>query len=423
MKKLLLVLAMSGCACLAQADTMSFITVLSSPVGSFNKLETADPSLPAYGKAVNFCTRVGNGGVVELKGTQTAVLGRTDVTGGGMYLSSGTTLGKTDQGKFSLNNITLKKGGNITGGRLFANTATVNNAASGKAVALHGETLTIAGAKTKKLDVANGNSYIEPKDGQESPSMVWCNEYQADFACKENSSYEQCKKQYVLKSGSGPCEPSAEYTVANQAQLQSFLASHEGSICRSWLSYDDEKFYPIIPYTCRRDLGAHQCFDAYKTEASTGYTEKKGFFSNTMLTPTPANCDGVVINGMPIAAVDINAYSYANERCLGGAHITEYVSYKHNSSLYSMSAGELIDVDPLTKKVVRIINTNKLQDFCDQLAQEKAPGEYVIFAAGYFTITNDYTSAGTGNFAYVWRTGVCSVIGYKYYTGSVKCCS
>lgn len=215
MKKLLLMLAVSGCACLAQADTMSFITVLSSPVGSFNKLETADPSLPAYGKAVNFCTRVGNGGVVELKGTQTAVLGRTDVTGGGMYLSSGTTLGKTDQGKFSLNNITLKKGGNITGGRLFANTVAVNNAASGKAVALHGETLTIAGAKTKKLDVANGNSYIEPKDGQESPSMVWSNEYQSDSACSGGSA---CAKQYLLKSkgsSSGdwelhPIDPPAE---------------------------------------------------------------------------------------------------------------------------------------------------------------------------------------------------------------------
>lgn len=203
MKKLLLVLAVSGCACLAQADTMSFITVLSSPVGSFNKLETADPSLPAYGKAVNFCTQVGNGGVVELKGTQAAVLGRTDVAGGGVYLSSGTTLGKTDHGKYSLSRIDLKSGGNVKGGRLFANTVAVGNAASGRAEALYGNTLTIAGAKTKKLDVANGNSYIEQKDGQVSPSMAWSNEYQDDAACKTGSA---CAKQYLLKSkGSGPC--------------------------------------------------------------------------------------------------------------------------------------------------------------------------------------------------------------------------
>lgn len=202
MKKLLLVLAVSGCACLAQADTMSFITVLSSPVGSFNKLETADPSLPAYGKAVNFCTQVGNGGVVELKGTQSAELGKSGVSGGGMYLSSGTTLGKTDQGKFSLNNIALRQGGNITGGRIFANTVTVNNAAAGKAGNLYGNTLTLAGAKTKTLNVNSGASQITAQ--HDGADMAWSNEYQDDAACKTGSA---CAKQYLLKSkgGSAPC--------------------------------------------------------------------------------------------------------------------------------------------------------------------------------------------------------------------------
>lgn len=226
MKKLLLILAMSGCACLAQADTMSFITVLSSPVGSFNKLETADPSLPAYGKAVNFCTRVGNGGVVELKGTQAAVLGRTDVTGGGVYLSSGTTLGKTDQGKFSLNNITLGKGGNVMGGRLFANTVSVDYAASGKAEALYGNTLTIAGAKTKTLDVNSGASKITAQ--HDSADMVWSNVYQEDDACKEGSA---CAKQYLLKSANigsgGDC--------ANSVYRQ----RHKSECCPSWPNTED----------------------------------------------------------------------------------------------------------------------------------------------------------------------------------------
>ena len=203
MKKLLLVLAVSGCACLAQADTMSFITVLSSPVGSFNKLETADPSLPAYGKAVNFCTQVGNGGVVELKGTQAAVLGRTDVAGGGVYLSSGTTLGKTDHGKYSLSRIDLKSGGNVKGGRLFGNTVTVGNAASGRAEALYGNTLTIAGAKTKTLDVNSGASKITAQ--HDGADMAWSNEYQKDDACKEGISYDKCKQQYLLKSASKTC--------------------------------------------------------------------------------------------------------------------------------------------------------------------------------------------------------------------------
>ena len=216
MKKLLLVLAVSGCACLAQADTMSFITVLSSPVGSFNKLETADPSLPAYGNTVNFCTQLGNGGVVELKGTQSAELGKSGVSGGGMYLSSGTTLGKTDQGKFSLNNIALRQGGNITGGRIFANTVTVNNAAAGKAGNLYGNTLTLAGAKTKTLNVNSGASQITAQ--HDAADMVWSNEYQDDAACKTGSA---CAKQYLLKSGhgtsAGDCSD-ATYKINNKSE-------------------------------------------------------------------------------------------------------------------------------------------------------------------------------------------------------------
>ena len=218
MKKLLLVLAVSGCACLAQADTMSFITVLSSPVGSFNKLETADPSLPAYGKTVNFCTQVGNGGVVELKGTQSAELGKSGVSGGGMYLSSGTTLGKTDQGKFSLNNITLRQGGNITGGRIFANTVTVNNAAAGKAGNLYGNTLTLAGAKTKTLNVNSGASQITAQ--HDGADMAWSNEYQDDAACKTGSA---CAKQYLLKSKGTVTSP--------DCSNQTYKLAHKSECC------------------------------------------------------------------------------------------------------------------------------------------------------------------------------------------------
>lgn len=230
MKKLLLVLAVSGCACLAQAETMSFITVLSSPVGSFNRLETADPSLPAYGKAVNFCTQVGNGGVVELKGTQAAVLGKSGVSGGGMYLSSGTTLGKTDHGKYSLSRIDLKSGGNVKGGRLFGNTVTVGNAASGRAEALYGNTLTIAGAKTKTLNVNSGASQITAQ--HDAADMVWSNEYQDDAACKTGSA---CAKQYLLKSANigsgGDC--------ANSVYRQ----RHKSECCPSWPNTEDPVCY------------------------------------------------------------------------------------------------------------------------------------------------------------------------------------
>ena len=172
---------------MSYAESMKFITVLSSPVGTFNKLEAVDSTASAYGKKVNFCTSIGTQGVVELKGTKTAEL--TTVS-----LSKNTTLGKTDEGKFSLNNITLKQGGSIKGGRLFGNTVTVNNAASGKADNLYGNTLTVAGAKTKTLDVTSGSSKITTQ--HDGADMVWSNEYQEDDACKTGSA---CAKQYLLK--------------------------------------------------------------------------------------------------------------------------------------------------------------------------------------------------------------------------------
>ncbi|MBO5011556.1 MAG: hypothetical protein J6C49_03780 [Elusimicrobiaceae bacterium] len=187
MKKLISVFTMMFLCSLSYAESMKFITVLSSPVGTFNKLEAVDPTSSAYGKTINFCTNIGTQGVVELKGTKPAAL--TTVS-----LARNTTLGKTDEGKFSLNNIILKQGGSIRGGRLFANTVTVNNAASGKANNLYGNHLTVAGAKTKTLDVNGGDSNITTQHA--AADMVWSNEYQSDTACGNAAA---CAKQYLLK--------------------------------------------------------------------------------------------------------------------------------------------------------------------------------------------------------------------------------
>ncbi|MBP3514547.1 MAG: hypothetical protein J6J74_08745, partial [Elusimicrobiaceae bacterium] len=200
MKKLISAFTMMFLCSISYAESMKFITVLSSPVGTFNKLEAVDPDQPAKGNTVNFCTSIGTQGLVELKGTKPAAL--TTVS-----LAKNTTLGKTDEGKFSLNKIELHSGGSIRGGRLFGNIVTVNNAASGKANNLYGNQLTVVGAKTNDLTVANA-SYI--KRGEQNsavltdpPDMVWSNQYQSDDACKENGSYEKCKQQYLLKSGGG----------------------------------------------------------------------------------------------------------------------------------------------------------------------------------------------------------------------------
>ena len=205
MKKFILLLLVLSAGSISYAESMKFITVLSSPVGTFNKLEAVDPSAPAKGATVNFCTNIGTQGLVALKGVSPAQLNT-------VTLGSNAVLGKTDEGKFSLTQIELHSGGSITGGRLFGNTVTVSNAATGKANNLYGNQLTVAGAKTKRLNVKNGASQISgPGDSTGTEEMVWSNEYQDDDACKEGSSYDKCKKQYLLKSkgSSAPenCQP------------------------------------------------------------------------------------------------------------------------------------------------------------------------------------------------------------------------
>ncbi len=198
MKKLLLVLAACGCAGFAQADNMSFVTVLSNSVGSFNKLETADPTVASNAATVNFCTQVGTSGAVELKGTKHANLNK-------ITLSNNTTAGRTDGGKYSLSGVTLNNGGRIKGGNLLGNTLTVNNAASGKGTNVYGSTLTAQAAKTKTLNVGSGKSVMSGTGSAEQ--MVWSNEYQSDTACTNAAT---CAKQYLLKSkgsSSGPLRP------------------------------------------------------------------------------------------------------------------------------------------------------------------------------------------------------------------------
>lgn len=181
------------------AETMKFITLLSSPVGTFNKLETVDRSTPAQGKKVNFCTKLGEKGTVTLQGVNPAQLHK-------IVLNDNTTLGRTSSGGvYSLSQITLNNNGTLIGGQIYADTVTVNQAAVGKSDNLYGNTLTVAGAKTDDLTVKNA-SFIK-KDEQDSviinnpPGMVWSNQYQSDEACKSTG----CAKQYLLKETDSSC--------------------------------------------------------------------------------------------------------------------------------------------------------------------------------------------------------------------------
>lgn len=199
MKKIL-TLCFLAAGLTAYAEELSFITVLSNPVGAFNKLETVDSSVPAVGSKVNFCTQIGTGGTVKLQGAKDASLGVINLA------AVNTKLGRAAQGDFVLTNITLNSRGTLQGGRLLSNVVNISGSAAGKSTNnLYSNTLTVAGAKTTGLNVGNGNSVMT---GTGSASeMVWSNEYQSDTLCTS----APCSKQYLLKTKRkftlGPVDP------------------------------------------------------------------------------------------------------------------------------------------------------------------------------------------------------------------------
>lgn len=197
MKKLLGLLCALCCAPWAQADTLSFVTVLSSPVGTFNKLETVNPNNPVTAPKINFCTEIGNGGRVTLQAKNASV----HPTMNTVALSQNTELGGNGANYVLSSSITMNNGGRLNGSRLLAETVAVNRATAGKSENLYTDTLTVAGAKTGKLHVNGEESYIEKAyEAHSAPGMVWSNQYQTDNACKDGNG---CAKQYLLKSNGG----------------------------------------------------------------------------------------------------------------------------------------------------------------------------------------------------------------------------
>ncbi len=192
MKKLLMLLLPLICG-IGQAEELKFVTVLSSPVGTFNQLEAVDSETTAKSPVINFCTGLGNGGTITLQGP-------AHPEAGTLNLSSGTTLGGNGK-DYVLRELTVNAG-TLKGSRLLASVVQVQNRAYGKSENLYSNDLTVAGAKTKNLTVASGNdlSQITYDSGVTDPGMVWSNQYQGDKACGAN-----CKDQYLLKQKGTHC--------------------------------------------------------------------------------------------------------------------------------------------------------------------------------------------------------------------------
>lgn len=243
MKKGLFLCLLLSMAFITHAEQLKFVTVLSSPVGTFNKLEEVDPSKPVQSPVINFCTSIGQEGKVVLRGNTPPNITK-------LNLSEGTTLGGDGQ-NYILNSLTMKDGGTLKGSRLLANTVQINNPTVGKSENLYTNNLTVAGAKTETLDINNGESKI--KDHHDATEMVWSNQYKTDNACGTD-----CAKQYLLKEKGTtalPDEPCPPTDPRGESYMEDCPPGQTGgSIKYTWnysrCRYDKSGSCTQSQYTC-----------------------------------------------------------------------------------------------------------------------------------------------------------------------------
>lgn len=206
MKKFLIVSMAFAFPLLLQAEQLKFVTTLSSPVGTFAKLETADHTKVTNATKVNFCTKVANGGSINLvSGTGTGAYD-AEVTNK-LYMDTQTKL-KGNVNKYNVSGtLTTQNLSTLNGFKLTATNVNLYNNASRLSV-VNGDlqtskVITVNGAGANSLNVNNGDSWIGSSTANNGV-LVWSNQYRKDYKTDgsgtDNSSYV---KQFLLKSKGG----------------------------------------------------------------------------------------------------------------------------------------------------------------------------------------------------------------------------
>ncbi len=169
---------------LAEGEEMKFVTVLSSPVGTFAQLETANPTRAVQSPVVNFGTSSVSTGRIELKGAAGYIED--------LYLQSGTELGG-NAGAYRLEQgMEVGSGGRITGGRLMANEVDFSGALEGKSEvkgSLYTDEISVAGAKAGSLTIAE-EVELTASSGEEE-ALEWSDAYICDYEEKNISEGDQ----------------------------------------------------------------------------------------------------------------------------------------------------------------------------------------------------------------------------------------
>lgn len=217
MKKILAFMLLPLCTCVCGGEEMRFITTLSSPVGTFAQLETADPQYYTEAPVVNYCNTWVSSGKMTLAGANAYV--------GQLKLLPGVTLGGNvpEYRVAGSSGIVMYGGGRITGGRLMANKVAFTTLAQSKSNVentLYVPSASFRGAKATNLTIPGKVQTANQGSGEE---LEWSNIYTSDYTCNDKGKCQEAGgsyTSYLLKSkggevvtaceGSDCCDPDEE---------------------------------------------------------------------------------------------------------------------------------------------------------------------------------------------------------------------
>ncbi|WP_428081081.1 hypothetical protein [Candidatus Avelusimicrobium alvi] len=250
MKRVLTVLVLLSGACVLHAEEMKFVTTLSSPLGTFAQLETADYSATTSVPLLNFCNTRSSAGTVALKGADTYL--QT------LSLKNGTTLGgNTPEYRIS-GTLSVNNNSEVTGGRLLANAATVSGSSSAKSKVedtLYAASLKVKGAKAVNLTIP-GQVQTSGQGGDDE--LEWSNIYTKDYKSDGSTTGSNSYTSYLLKTKGTP-EPECNLTWADcitDTEWRDFDEENCQCIDRYLLQYKEMTF-AATGYEC---LGKNSFF-------------------------------------------------------------------------------------------------------------------------------------------------------------------
>ena len=226
-KKVYIYGLMFFCSVWISAEEMQFVTTLSSPMGTFAMLETANPKKSVSAQQVNFCNTRSTVGRIDLKGANAYLQNLT--------LKNGTSLeGNVKEYRVG-SSLNVNAGGRVTARRLMANTVSLSSASDAESEVnntLYISSMSVKGAKAGSLEIPGQVKTSGTGDGED---MHWSNEYTRDYT-SSGSATGSSYSSYLLKSSASICEPPREESYYDY----SCPSGYEGYLWYVWDYYSCE---------------------------------------------------------------------------------------------------------------------------------------------------------------------------------------